>query len=164
MVPRSDEFPELPQAEADIIGDQVSEQRLRQRELGLLAELLEFELVRDNELRLLDLEHLPPELPLDPQFDEPLLLVEPQVTAGIQKIDEVHPASQRAAGDVEEAVGRLQALLDEEVELESTDLLPESSHVFAMTHQPDSFLALGLQIGLVGTGVLRWSPDQALQL
>src|SRR5262249_3500162 len=132
-------------------------------EPGLLGEFLELEPVGDDELGLLGLEGLLTEFLLDSQLDEPLLLVDPQVAPGVQVMDEMDPAAERAAGNVEEAVGGFQALLHHEVELELADLLPESPHVFAMADPADAFLSLGLQIRL-GAGFGRRAADQALEL
>src|SRR2546423_1733762 len=125
LAARPEHLRHLDEAAHDRVERQVREDRLRDRVVERLTELPEREVAVDEEERLLRLEpeagqlHLPGALEVVPS------LVDPRVVPRLEVADEVHARPQRPAADVEEVVARLEALLDEVVELEAPELLPE---------------------------------------
>jgi hypothetical protein len=119
------------QAQLDLFRKELGEERLGEGEL-------EAHVGRDaSEVEVVDLqqpssavrEAIAGDLDLACGGQQLRLLLDPVVVARLQVADEVDPAAQRAAADVEEEVARLEPLCHEEVELELAELIPEAADV-----------------------------------
>ncbi len=114
----------------------MGEQRLGKGKIGASVKSVEVELRRYDELGLFRVEKLSTQLLFHTGFDEPWLLLDPQIVSPFEIRDEVDPAPETSTGDIEEIVVRFEALGDQEIELQAAYFLPHSPHVGAMPDLP----------------------------
>lgn len=126
--PGSRVHPQLAQAQNNIIGRQVSKNGLPNPKVGALIKAVEFELTGNNKSRTLLPIRIHAKLgayTVNNQFN---LLVDPEIMARLEVSDQVHSAAQGSAGHVDENIIRPQALLREEIELKTPDVIPKPTN------------------------------------
>src|SRR5262249_41979797 len=103
----------------------MGEDRLGDRKVRFLGEMVKLEAGGDYELGPLRFVDTPLKFLGEPRGDEFFLLFQSLVIAGVQILDEEPACPQTAAAHVEEAVRSPQPAFDEEVELQLPHLIPE---------------------------------------
>ena len=112
------------EAPDDVVERKMREDGLGDREVELLTQPLEAEVLHDDERRPLVAEPAARDLDVPARLEQVGPLLDAEVVAGLEVRHEVDPAAEGPAADVEEIVLRLQPLRDEEVELELPYGLP----------------------------------------
>ena len=135
---RREDAASLGQTADDVIGEEMGENRERQKEVELFVEEAQLEALTKFQLRTLvfqagDLQFVPT------RFEQRTIDVDPVVIPGGEIVDCMNPTAQRAAPNVEELMVRFQPLGAEKIELPPADLLPFAADHVAMPSRLDLF-------------------------
>jgi hypothetical protein len=120
----------------------MSEERLGDCKLRMLAELLEFKTRRNDKLGFLLRNDRRAEFFLNSSLNEFLFFLDSQIVARVEVGNQMHTGAEAAASYVTKDVLRMQPLRDQKIKLELADLLPHSADVAAMSRGLDSLRSM----------------------
>jgi hypothetical protein len=135
---RPDKSRQLPKAQLNVPLVEVAKQRLRDAEVRPLGEFLERKAIRDDKFWTLGVKHASPNFIRLARFDNFRVLVDSQIVSGCQVRNQQFASTQGATSDVQEHMARLEALLNEEVKLQLTHLIPPAAHEFSVAVSPEA--------------------------
>ncbi len=144
--------PQVGQAAQDVLHRQVREQRMRPRDVRPRRQAVELEVRQSQQRRPLGRHDRQANFPLGADAEQLGLLIHAGVPVPVEIADQVDPAPQRAAPNIEQPMVAPQALAPEEPQLEPADLVPQAADVLAVPCLADSLRPMQVRAADLGIG------------